>query len=232
MADTRDEPAADREWLVNQIAHALRNPIFAATVQTEALHLRANDPLAVTKTVESLHGQLQRLSTTIDEMLLFGRPIRASFEEVSVAETIASLVRRYHNGDRQEPAEVTAVEVDPELSGRWDRNAVIIILERILDNAVQHTEEPHEIRIAAAENSDGEVVFTISDQGAGIPPDILERALLPFFPQHSGRPGLGLSIAEKFARFFGGRIEIESVEGTGTVARCILPLRGERSGAR
>ena len=102
----------------------------------------------------------------------------------------------------------------------------------MLDNAVQHTEAPHEIRISALADPDGTVTITVSDQGAGIAPEILERALLPFFPQHSGRPGLGLAIAEKFARFLGGRIEIESVQGAGTVARCVLPLRVDSSIAR
>jgi len=228
MADSRADPTADREWLVNQIAHALRNPIFAATVQTEALHLRAGDPDAVIKTADALHGQLQRLSQNIDEMLLFGRPIRPAFERVSAAEIAATLVNRYRNGDREEPAEVTAETVDPELAGFWDRNAVLVILERLLDNAVQHTEAPHRVRLAAAATDDGMVVFRVSDDGAGIPPDILERALLPFFPQHSGRPGLGLAIADKFARFFGGSIEIDSAPGSGTVVRCILPLRGDQ----
>jgi signal transduction histidine kinase len=225
MADSPVDPTADREWLVNQIAHALRNPIFAATVQTEALHLRAGDPAAVIKTAEALHGQLQRLSQSINEMLLFGRPIRPSYERVSVAELAATLVNRYHNGDRQEPAEISADPIDPDLDGHWDRIAVLVILERILDNAVQHTDAPHEIRLAAGATNDGAVEFRISDGGAGIPPDILERALLPFFPQHSGRPGLGLAIADKFARFFGGSIEIETVPGSGTIVRCILPQK-------
>lgn len=227
MADTHDDSAADREWLVNQIAHALRNPIFAATVQTEALQLRANDPQAVLRTVESLHGQLQRLSTNIDEMLLFGRPIRTSLADISAAEILESLVTRYGNGDRQNPAVLTLVGVDPELIGRWDRTTVTVILERILDNAVQQTDPPHEIRVSATSTADAEVVFTVSDQGAGIPPNILESALLPFFPQHCGRPGLGLAIADKFARSLGGRIELESLEGAGTVARCILPVQAD-----
>jgi len=232
MGANRDDTTADREWLVNQIAHALRNPIFAATVQTEALQLRAHDPAGVTKTVESLHGQLQRLSTSIDEMLLFGRPIQSSPEPISVAEVLSSLVTRYRNGDRQEPAEVSVDPVEPGLTAHWDRNVVAIIFERLLDNAVQHTEAPHEIRISALAGPDGTVTITVSDQGAGITPEILERALLPFFPQHSGRPGLGLAIAEKFARFLGGRIEIESVQGAGTIARCVLPLRVDASVAR
>ena len=225
MTNQKDAIPADREWLVNQIAHALRNPIFAATVQTEALHLRIGDPAAVIKTADSLHGQLLRLSGSIDEMLLFGRPIHASFEEVSVAEILGTLVTRYANGDRVEAAEISSNDVDPKLTGWWDRNAVIVVLERILDNAVQHTEAPHLIRLTAVPTGDGALEFTISDQGAGITPEILEKALLPFYPQHSGRPGLGLAIADKFARFFGGRIEIESTPNEGSTVKCVLPLR-------
>lgn len=232
MKSNHDDITADREWLVNQIAHALRNPIFAATVQTEALQLRAHDPAGVIKTVDSLHGQLQRLSTSIDEMLLFGRPIRSSPEPISVAEVLSSLVTRYRNGDRQEPAEVTVNTIEPGLTAHWDRNVVAVIFERLLDNAVQHTKAPHEIRISTVPAPDGMIEITVSDQGPGIAPDILEKALLPFFPQHSGRPGLGLAIADKFSRFLGGHIEIESVQGSGTVARCVLPLRVDSSAAR
>jgi len=232
MTDNLANPEADREWLVNQVAHALRNPIFAATVQTEALRLRLNDPQAVAKTIDSLHAQLQRLSTSIDEMLLFGRPIHGTLEEVSVAEIMTSMATRYRNGDRQDPAEIATGEVESGLSGHWDRNIVVIILERLLDNAVQHTEEPHHVHLTAERGPDETVVFTVSDGGFGIPAEILEKAMLPFYPQHSGRPGLGLSIADKFAGFLGGRIEVESTEGSGTTACCILPLRAEISDAR
>ena len=45
-------PAPDPEWLVNQIAHMLRNPIFAATVQAEALLLKAGGDEALARTME------------------------------------------------------------------------------------------------------------------------------------------------------------------------------------
>jgi signal transduction histidine kinase len=225
MTDSNDKISADREWLVNQIAHALRNPIFAATVQAEALQLRASDPAAVIKTADNLHGQLLRLSAGIDEMLLYGRPVRPSFAEVDIAEIVESLVSRYANGDRVDPASVTANDVDPTLSGWWDRNAVIVILERLLDNAVQHTPEPHEISLTAAATGGDTITFTVSDRGDGIAPEILDKALLPFFPQHRGRPGLGLAVAAKFAECLGGRIELESTPDEGTTARCVLPLR-------
>lgn len=227
MTDHDNTHDADREWLVNQVAHALRNPIFAATVQTEALRLRMNDPQAMAKTIDNLHGQLMRLSSNIDEMLLFGRPIRGTLEEISVNEILGALATRYGNGDRQDPAEIYAPENDPDLTGHWDRNAVVIILERLLDNAVQHTDEPHSISLGAVPGPNQTVVFTVEDRGHGIPAEILEKAELPFFPQHSGRAGLGLAVADKFARFLGGRIEIESIVGEGTTARCVLPLRAD-----
>jgi signal transduction histidine kinase len=225
--DCIDRLTADREWLVNQIAHALRNPIFAASVQTESLLMGTGDREAVTKRAAALNEQLERLTKNIDEMLLFGRPIRASLSRVKASDLVESLANRYRMGERQQPAEVVTAEVDPDLEGRWDRNAVNIILERILDNAVQHTEPPHSIRLSAWTTGNGSVEFSVIDSGRGIPPEILEKATLPFFPQHSGRPGLGLAIADKFARFFGGRLEIDSRKGEGTSVRCILPIEPE-----
>ena len=224
MADPERTPDADREWLVNQIAHALRNPIFAASVQSEALQLRSYDPDAVVKALDSMRGQLQRLSRTIDEMLLFGRPVRLNPEDVELAAVLDALAARYRSGDREAPADVSLAPVAPDLVGFWDRRIVVVIVERLLDNAVQHTEPPHRIELAATADGD-DIAIVVRDRGRGIPPDILERALLPFFPQHSGRAGLGLAVADKMARAHGGRIELASVEGEGTTARCVLPVR-------
>lgn len=224
MADRDRALDADREWLVNQIAHALRNPIFAASVQSEALQLRAEDADAVVTALDSMRGQLQRLSSIIDEMLLFGRPVRPRLEDVDVADALDTVAARYRSGDRQAPAEVSVEAVAPGLVGFWDRQLVTIVLERLLDNAVQHTEPPHRIELTASADAD-DIVVVVRDAGRGMPPDILERALLPFFPQHSGRAGLGLAVADKMVRAHGGRIELESVEGEGTTARCVLPVR-------
>jgi signal transduction histidine kinase len=224
MADSERSPGADREWLVNQIAHALRNPIFAASVQGEALQLRAHDPDAVVESLDKMRGQLQRLSHTIDEMLLFGRPVRPSLEDVDVAETLDTVAARYRSGEREAPADVSVASVAAGLVGFWDPRLVVVIVERLLDNAVQHTDPPHRIELAATADGD-DIVIAVRDAGRGIAPDILERALLPFFPQHSGRAGLGLAVADKMAHAHGGRIELESVEGEGTTARCVLPVR-------
>jgi signal transduction histidine kinase len=70
----------------------------------------------------------------------------------------------------------------------------------------------------------GRVVLTVRDEGEGIPEDLLPGVLLPFYPQHRGRPGLGLPIAVKFATLLGGTLIVESPPGNGTEVRVTLPL--------
>lgn len=71
------------------------------------------------------------------------------------------------------------------------------------------------------------VEITVEDQGRGMPPEVAARAAEPFFtaPADSGRTGLGLSIAEQFARQSGGALVIETKEGLGTTVRLRLPVR-------
>ena len=76
----RASNAADTEWLVNQIAHALRNPVFAAMVQAEALSLRYRDIPEAAKATSILRNQLKRLEESLDDMLLYGRPARCEIQ--------------------------------------------------------------------------------------------------------------------------------------------------------
>ncbi len=112
---------------------------------------------------------------------------------------------------------------------RWDRRAIRHILGRLLDNAEQHTPPPHEVEVEVRPDGRDAIAITVRDHGTGIPADLLERALLPFFPQHRGRPGLGLTVADKLTRALAGRLTIASEEGVGTEVRVVLP-RDEPAG--
>jgi signal transduction histidine kinase len=220
---SNESPPLDAEWLVNQIAHTLRNPIFAAMVQAEALMVRAEKSEATTKAMQLVHRQLKRLEGDLEEMLLYGRPATINRRQFDLVRLVEQLVDIYQIGETEAPAQVELISCG-SLDVDLDPDAVRIILDRMVVNSIQHSDPPHHIRIDVTAPDDRTACLTVADEGEGIAEDVKEKMFLPFYPQHSGRPGLGLAVASKFAHMLGGRIEIESEPGKGTTARCTLPV--------
>ena len=72
------------------------------------------------------------------------------------------------------------------------------------------------------------MVFSVTDRGPGIPPDVLEK-VFDWFETHSlgsqhRGPGLGLSLVRSFVELHGGTVTIDSVVGQGTTVTCTFPL--------
>lgn len=219
--DVPRDPAIDPAWLTNQIAHALHNQIFAAQIHAEVLQQRVKDDPILRQGVETLFAQVKRLESTIQEMLLYGREVPVERSSVRVRGLLEEIAAEYRQGRRVEAAEVT-VEANDALTARWDPRGVRIILERLLDNAVQHSPVPHTIELTASRRS-AEILLTVEDRGEGVAEGADERIFQPFYPQHQGRIGLGLAVARRFARALGGDLSLAPRSGGGTRACCHLP---------
>jgi len=95
----------------------------------------------------------------------------------------------------------------------------------LLVNAAQAILERGRITVSAAQEG-AEVVVRVRDTGTGIPPELRKRLFEPFFttkPVGKGT-GLGLHVAYKIVRAHGGKIEVDSEVGRGTVVTVRLPL--------
>jgi two-component system NtrC family sensor kinase len=103
-------------------------------------------------------------------------------------------------------------------------------ISNILANAIQASQSGQAVRVSTRRDGDRFVV-EVADHGAGIPAEHLAKVFDPFFttkPVGSGT-GLGLSIAHQVVAAHDGRIEIDSLPGSGTTVRILLP--GKREGA-
>jgi signal transduction histidine kinase len=102
------------------------------------------------------------------------------------------------------------------------------ILFNLLSNAVGFSPAGGTITLAAQRRPDA-VVFTVSDQGPGIPPDLKDRVFDwfetdPLGSQHRG-PGLGLSLVRSFVELHGGTVSLESAAEAGTTVTCVFPTQ-------
>jgi signal transduction histidine kinase len=108
-----------------------------------------------------------------------------------------------------------------------DKPRVRQILFNLLANAVSFSPPEATVTLAAERNADA-VMFSVTDQGPGIPPHVLEKVFDWFEThalgsQHRG-PGIGLSLVRSFVELHGGTVAIVSGVGQGTTVTCTFPL--------
>jgi signal transduction histidine kinase len=114
----------------------------------------------------------------------------------------------------------------PELLVHSNRDLLEHALLNLASNAARHTDGGR-ICVSAWADDGGAITIDVSDTGAGIPSDELSRLFDRFYRGSGGErragSGLGLPIVKEAVQALGGRVEIDSVLGTGTTARIVLP---------
>jgi two-component system sensor histidine kinase FlrB len=106
---------------------------------------------------------------------------------------------------------------------RANRRALCGALLSLLENAVQACAPCGRIGLAAIA-VESEVVFYVTDSGAGIAPEAQARLFEPFFTTRSGGTGLGLAIVRAVAEAHGGSVDARSTPGAGSEFVLRLPL--------
>jgi signal transduction histidine kinase len=108
-----------------------------------------------------------------------------------------------------------------------DKLRVRQVLFNLLANAASFSPGGGRIALRAERRPDA-VVFSVTDQGPGIPPNVLEK-VFDWFETHSlgsthRGPGIGLSLVRSFVELHGGTVAITSEVGHGTTVTCMFPL--------
>ena len=96
-------------------------------------------------------------------------------------------------------------------------------LVNLIKNAMQAMTKGGTLTVQTGENADA-VWVSVADTGGGIPQDQIDHIFEPFFTTKKKGTGLGLMIVQRIVRQHGGRIELESHVGQGTIFRIWLPL--------
>jgi signal transduction histidine kinase len=132
---------------------------------------------------------------------------------------------------RAEDGRVTlAVAVAPGLPAvRADRGRLKQVLLNLMSNAIKFTPEGGRVRITARPVADGGVAVAVADSGIGMRAEDIPAAFEPFrqvdnsLARHYDGAGLGLSLAKGLTELHGGRLDIQSELGKGTLATMWLP---------
>jgi signal transduction histidine kinase len=152
--------------------------------------------------------------------------------DVDIAETIRAAAEGVQDRLAESELHLQIVVVDNVGMFHADAKRLRQILFNLLSNAIGFSSPGQTVTLAALRR-EGEIVFKVSDQGRGIPAEILDRVFDRFQTHTIGSRhrgvGLGLSIVRSFVELHGGRVLIDSVPGEGTTVTCIFPTAAAKT---
>jgi signal transduction histidine kinase len=167
-------------------------------------------------------GQLQRIRTTLRELVNFSRPASHERTRFSPADALneALGIAKYYKGFKSRTLTVDVPAGLPTLHGVRDQ-LVQAFLNLIL-NALDATEKAGRVEVSAVADG-GDVVVRVRDDGRGVSPEHASRLFTPYFTTRKDGTGLGLFVTRQLVADHGGTVTFTSEPGAGTTFEVRLP---------
>ena len=222
----RSEKLATVGRLAAGLAHELGNPLGSVI---GFVHLLGRADLTEAERDDFLgrmKAELSRMDTIIRSLLDFARPVPASPGPVDLGRVVADALALAQVQKWFQGLDVVS-EPAPDLPpGRGEVNRLTQVLVNLLANAGQAMGGQGRLNISTG-RKEGEVFIIVADTGPGISDEDLPHIFEPFFTKKEPGQGtgLGLSVSLSIVESFGGRIEVKSALGQGSVFTVFLPIQ-------
>jgi signal transduction histidine kinase len=208
--------------LAAAVAHEVNNPISGVLIYIQLLMKNLNaGKLSEEKALnylKTMELELTRCSQLIRDLLDFSRQAQSSFEQVNLNDVIERALNLVTHSALLEHINIVK-ELSPALPEvTADANQLQQVFVNLLLNAIQAMPQGGTITLRTCSN-DGEIRIDFKDTGVGIPKENISKLFTPFFTTKTEVKGVGLGLAVSYGiiQKHGGKIEVDSEEGKGTI---------------
>lgn len=217
------------------VAHEVRNPL--AAISAGAQYVASSDLTEDQReTIDIILGEIDRMDRMVDDILMFSKPPALQLIPRSVPDIVNRVLDR--ESDRAEECGVHITRVytpdlplSPADSSRLDR-----AISNLVANAIDAMADGGDLRVTVRLKPSSDMTLApsieieVADTGEGIADDKLPRIFEPYFSTKAKGTGLGLAITKSIVQEHGGKIEVQSKRGVGTVVNVCLPAVDEETG--
>jgi signal transduction histidine kinase len=233
----RDRLAALGE-MAAAIAHEVKNPLAGIEVMAGILKRQLTESEDAQSILRDIIMEAKMANAIVLEVLDFVRPIRLQVERVSLADAVRDAVSMAESHIARGKVEVQIALPEDLAPIQGDPHQLRQLFTNLLTNAFEALAGTGTVRILAKQlpaeeepaGADTQAVsmiqIEVTDNGPGIPADVMERIFSPFFTTKPQGSGLGLAIVRKIVDAHDGRIDVSARAEGGTRFGVTLPVSG------
>ncbi|GAA4311304.1 sensor histidine kinase [Mucilaginibacter gynuensis] len=229
VSEALDETES-KAWskLLNVMTHEIMNSVAPISSLADTLKNRLQSPEIVNSDIsdelEDIELGIDTIKRRSEGLLKFTESYRSlnkitklDLDKVMVRdmfENMNSLMRPTLDKKR---IELDIILRDPALAIEADINLVEQVLINLLVNAIEAVKDREHPQITlSAEIQKNKTLVKVSDNGLGMPPELLDKIFIPFFSTRKTGSGIGLSLCKQIMLLHKGNIQVQSTEGKGS----------------
>jgi signal transduction histidine kinase len=232
-ADELEQADIRKDEFLVMLAHELRNPLAPMSAAAHLLSVGPSDQQLVKETSSMLDRQVAQMGGLVEDLLDAARLSRG----VTVLRKVRLDVKQVLAQSMEQAAPLIAEkghELDTQITSDdafvlGDHGRLVQVITNLLVNSAKYTPARGKI-LLKLETTGGEVRVTVTDNGIGMSPELLDRAFIlfaqgePAAERAHGGLGIGLALVKRLVELHGGQVRASSAgAGLGTEMLVVLP---------
>jgi two-component system NtrC family sensor kinase len=205
------------------VAHEIRNPLIAVGGFARQLHEALDADDARREYTSIILEEVTRLEQILREQLTLERHLQPVLAPVEINQILKDVRKLLSHGVLSSRIRLIGNLADGLPVTMGDANQLKQAFLNVTSNAIQSMPDGGRIEIRT-EQSGQTIVVTISDDGPGIPSEVMGKLFVPFFTTRKAGSGLGMPVTRRIVENHGGTISVESEKGKGTTVRITIPI--------
>ena len=234
----RGERLAALGQMALALAHEIRNPLGAIRGVAQLLGDELGGASPFREHVRVVLAEIDRVNRVMEALLDLGRPLTLTFGFVNLHELLDHVTLLGEPAARAHEVQLVR-RYDPSLPPLWaDADRLVQVFQNLVQNGIEAM--PGGGRLTLTTRLSLDTVFggrvdlgagprplvevQVTDEGEGIPPELLDRVFDPFVTTKPRGLGLGLALAHRIVEEHRGALRVQSAPGKGTTFSCHLPI--------
>lgn len=208
------------------VAHELRNPLASISGSVQVLKRDMPPRSDAAELMDIVIKESKRLDSIIRDFLQFAKPGRFEPETADLSRLVRETLSLLENSEEKRSHHRVLMDVPRDtIPAVVDVNRIKQVFWNLAKNALKAMPDGGTLTVSAVQEPDGQSVVVFSDTGIGMSEKDVAANFQPFHGSFRSGTGLGLAIVYRIVEEHGGRLRVQSRQGSGTQIEVHLPRR-------